>query len=61
MNVLPLMTGLHQSRTNLLMSKEDIFTEMSERKRRKANVIALNIPESDKAESKDHLEVTGRI
>ena len=38
------------------MSKEDIFTEMSERNRREANVIALNIHESDKAVGKDRLE-----
>lgn len=38
------------------MSKEDIFTEMSERKRLEANVIALNIPKSDKAVGKDRLE-----
>nr|XP_036219596.1 uncharacterized protein LOC118681071 [Bactrocera oleae] len=37
-------------------SQEEFFTELSERKRRETNVIALNIPESDKAAGKDRLE-----
>lgn len=38
------------------MATEDIIAEINERKRREVNVIALNVPESKKADGKERLE-----
>ncbi|XP_054736257.1 uncharacterized protein LOC129243132 [Anastrepha obliqua] len=53
---LTLVENKINSHVSLPASNEAVFVELSERKRREANVIAFNVPESSKATGKERLE-----